>query len=65
MSPMLKGRGQTAATETETDHDGQEPVTELRSGRRLRAAVQHADPFVRAFADALRDILHDELRPTG
>ncbi len=56
MSPMAKGRGE------------QHPASEsgLRTHRR-RGAVA-ADPneaFLRAFADALRDILHAEIRSSA
>jgi hypothetical protein len=56
MSPMAKGRGE------------QYPASEtgLRTHRR-RGAVA-ADPneaFLRAFADALRDILHAEIRASA
>lgn len=59
MSPMPKGREQA-----ETTQDPRE-ATEPRSQQRLRAAAAPREPFVLAFADALRDILHDEPRPTG
>ena len=56
MSPMAKGRGE------------QHPASEtgLRTHRR-RGGVP-ADPneaFLRAFADALRDILHAEIRASA
>jgi hypothetical protein len=53
MSPMIKVRG--------THQPASEPAIKVR---RKRAAVA-ADPnetFTRAFVDALRDILHDEMR---
>jgi hypothetical protein len=53
MSAMMKVRG--------TQQPASEPAIKLR---RKRAAVS-ADPneaFTRAFVDALRDILHDEMR---
>jgi hypothetical protein len=58
MSPMPKGRGEQM--------NGSR-ATELRSRRkrRLPTRVAHEGPFVRAFADALRDILRAELRLTG
>jgi hypothetical protein len=58
MSRMSKGR----AEQVETLNT---PESELGSRRRLRAAPLRPEQFERAFADALRDILHDELRPTG
>jgi hypothetical protein len=57
MSRMSNGRAEQVETTT--------PDSELGSRRRLRAAPRQPEKFVRAFADALRDILHDELRPTG
>ena len=55
MSPMPKGR---------VTAGGREETTELRSRRKRRVLGKQED-FVRAFLDALRDILHDELRPTA
>ena len=56
MSAMAKGR---------EEHE-RASVTGLRTNRKRSAAVP-SDPneaFTRAFADALRDILHTELRGT-
>lgn len=55
MSPMAKVRGYQPVSD---------PAIKVR---RKRAAVpgDPNDPFTRAFIDALRDILHDEMRPTG
>jgi hypothetical protein len=53
MSPMSKGRGE------------QQPASEtgLRAARRRGAtAPDPNEAFLRAFADALRDILHAEIR---
>jgi hypothetical protein len=50
MSPMTKVRGY-------------QPVSEPAMKVRRKRAVQTSDPnepFIRAFVDALRDILHDE-----
>jgi hypothetical protein len=54
MSPMAKGRGE------------QPSETGLRTHR--KRAIVATDPneaFLRAFADALRDILHAEFRTTA
>lgn len=56
MSRMTKGRAEQVDTT---------PVNELGSRRRLKVAPQRPEQVVRAFADALRDILHDEPRLTG
>lgn len=56
MSPMPKGRGVAAERGR---------VVEMRSRRKRRVPEQKQEDFVQAFIDALRDILHDELRPTG
>ncbi len=56
MSPMLKGRGEQTP---------REQTPELRVRRKRRAAAATNEPFVLAFLDALRDILHDELRAAG
>jgi len=55
MSPMTKLRGYQPVSE---------PAIKVR---RKRAAVagDPNEPFTRAFVDALRDILHDEMRPAG
>ena len=55
MSPMSKARAVAA------DRDGD---LDSRSRRKRRVIGQQED-FVRAFIDALRDILHDELRAAG
>jgi hypothetical protein len=55
MSPMTKVRGY-------------QPVSEPAMKVRRKRAVMSSDPnepFIRAFVDALRDILHDETRPLG
>jgi hypothetical protein len=56
MSPMQKGRGVAA--------DGGR-ATELQSRRKRRVLGSRPENFVQAFLDALRDILHDEMRPTA
>ncbi len=56
MSPMSKGRAQEVESTPE--------ITEHRSHRRLRAA-KRPENTVLALADALRDILHDEMRRAG
>jgi hypothetical protein len=70
MSRMTNGRAEAHASESgETSGDsGAFCGNELGSHgshRRLRAATPSSEPTLLAFADALRDILHDELRPTG
>jgi hypothetical protein len=67
---MTNGRAEAHASESgETSGDsGAFCGNELGSHgshRRLRAATPSSEPTLLAFADALRDILHDELRPTG
>ena len=55
MSPMTKVRGY-------------QPVSEPAMKARRKRAIPSNDPnepFIRAFVDALRDILHDEPRPLG
>ena len=55
MSPMAKGRGE------------QHPVSEAGIRTHRKRSGVAADPneaFLRAFADALRDILHAEFRPS-
>jgi hypothetical protein len=70
MSRMTNGRAEAHASESgETSGDsgafcGNEHGSH-GSHRRLRAATPSSEPTLLAFADALRDILHDELRPTG
>ncbi len=56
MSPMPKGPGEQAP---------RTQPSELRARRKPRAAGAAQEPFVLAFLDALRDILHDELRAAG
>jgi hypothetical protein len=58
MSRMTKGRAEAEQGETTT-------ANELGSRRRLKVAQQRPELVLRAFADALRDILHDEPRLTG
>jgi hypothetical protein len=53
MSPMTKVRGYQPVSE---------PAIKVRRKRSVVAGDPN-DPFSRAFADALRDILHDETRP--
>ena len=53
MSRMLNGRGETRE---------QAQPTELRSKRKRSAMTATPEQFERAFADALRDILRDEIR---
>jgi hypothetical protein len=57
MSPMTKGRGVVS----EATRGGE---LDMSRGRR-RVPEQQKEDFVRAFIDALRDILHAEQRPTG
>jgi hypothetical protein len=57
MSRMTKGRAE--AEQVETSHE-----TQRGSHRRLKASAPRSEVLL-AFADALRDILHDELRATG
>ena len=70
MSRMTNGRAEGHASEaSETSGDsgalGANERGSHGSHRRLRAATQSSEPTLLAFADAFRDILHDELRPTG
>jgi len=58
MSRMQKGTAGQATAEDRAQGD----AVERGSHRRLRAAPQRTEQFVRAFADALHDILHDEVR---
>ncbi|MDP8999715.1 MAG: hypothetical protein M3O46_06355 [Myxococcota bacterium] len=51
MTNMLKGRG---------THPSDTHVAEPQSRRKRDSAPVTNHEFVRAFADALRDILHDE-----
>lgn len=65
MSPMPKGRGAGIDVSTRSQHA---PRAEVGAPSRRRTALPGAGetgPFARAFADALRDILVDEMRPTG
>jgi hypothetical protein len=55
MSAMTKVRGYQPASE---------PAMKVRRKRAVVSGDPN-DPFTRAFVDALRDILHDEMRPTG
>ena len=57
MSPMSKGRAEVVESTT--------TVTELRSERRLKVRGKRPENVALAFADALRDILHDETRLAG
>ena len=56
MSPMQKGRG--VAVE-----GVRAPEPHTRRKRRVLGSAP--ENFVQAFLDALRDILHDEMRPTA
>ena len=56
MSPMQKGRGFAA--------DGVR-ASDVESRRKRRVLGPRQENFVAAFLDALRDILHDEMRPTA
>jgi len=62
MSRMTKGRAEAAQVETTHADEGTHEVTQRGSHRRLKAS--QPEPVIRALADALRDILHDELRAT-
>jgi hypothetical protein len=56
MSGMIKGRvGQAPPSET---------GLRLPRKRGVQAAADRNEAFLRAFADALRDILHAEIRAT-
>lgn len=59
MSPMSKGRAEAVESQTMD--------RELRSERRLKASArsERHENVARAFADALRDILNDEIRLAG
>jgi hypothetical protein len=58
MSRMTKGRAEAEQVEITGE-------TQRGSHRRLKVSRQHPEQVALAFADALRDILHDELRATG
>jgi hypothetical protein len=63
MSRMSKGRGAGFERAVGAQRDG---AMEIPSQRKRRAAPStHQEPFVRAFVDALRDILVDEMRVVG
>jgi hypothetical protein len=53
MSLMIKVRG--------THQPASEPAIKVRR-KRAAVAADAYDAFTKAFADALRDILHDEMR---
>jgi hypothetical protein len=56
MSPMRKGRG---------DEAQRARPQETVSRRRRRILADRNEAFLRAFADALKDILQEELRLTA
>lgn len=62
MSPMSKGSG--AGDERVRIERRGAAATASRRKRRV-ASPPHQEPFVRAFVDALRDILVDEMRVVG
>jgi hypothetical protein len=53
MSPMIKVRG--------TQQPASEPAIKVRR-KRAAASADPNEAFTKAFVDALRDILHDEMR---
>lgn len=55
MLPMTKVRGYQPVSE---------PAMKVRRKRDVPSSDPN-EPFIRAFVDALRDILHDEPRPHG
>jgi hypothetical protein len=58
MSRMTKGRAEAQQVDTFSE-------SEHGSHRRLRVSRPRPEQFTRAFVDALRDILHDEIRAAG
>ena len=54
MPTMAKDRG---------DQPASDPAIKSRRKKASSIGSNSPEPFVRAFADALRDILHDEMRP--
>ncbi len=68
MSRMTKGRDEASQVDTTRTDAGTGTGSHRGSHRRLRVSElteSQNEPTLLAFADALRDILHDELRATG